>query len=75
MIIIPSFKFLQKFLRKWILFYLRRLENDHDEYVNVIMPYIHIERNLFEPIPYHISILTGLMYVTEVLEGHNSHCI
>jgi hypothetical protein len=54
------------------LFHLRRLENDHDEYINVIMPYI--ERNIFELIPCHTSILTGLMYVIEVLEGHNSSC-
>jgi hypothetical protein len=49
-------------------FHLWRIISDHDEYTNVIMPYI--ERNVFEPTPCHTSILTGIMYVNEVLDGH-----
>jgi hypothetical protein len=26
------------------------------------------------PIPYHTSILTGLMYVNEILDGHEVRC-
>ncbi|XP_078151299.1 uncharacterized protein LOC144546633 [Carex rostrata] len=53
-------------------FHLRRINDDHDEYTIVITP--HIERNLFEPTPCHTSILTGLMYVNEVLDGHECRC-
>jgi hypothetical protein len=53
-------------------FLLWKINNDDDEYTNIIMP--HMERNIMAPIPCHTSILTGLMYVNEILDGHEVRC-
>ena len=49
-----------------------KMNNDDEDYTNFIMP--HIERNIMEPTPCHTSILTGMMYVNEVLDGHECRC-
>lgn len=51
---------------------LWKINNNHEEYVNVIMPYI--KRNLMEPTSCHNSVLTGVIHINEIVDGHECHC-